>query len=402
MAHVKVEAFPRVRHIDVMALNPFGLIPGIATQSLGNPYNHTIQPKIEAASLFGLSSVEIYYDDIYNLAQDLETVVDLSVTIHEPGTSFYNSTWEEERLVSAAAQIGQWCLDSIPIPLEVICLQPFLHYEGLIDETEHEQRLRKLNLWVQLAQRLHTDLIQVPSNFLSPNVTTGDRSQIIRDMKVIAQIGAKEQPTPIRFAYEGIAWGTHIDTWDEVWDVVQAVNMSNFGTCIDTYNLAGRIYADPTRSDGLNGPEAEQKFQQSMHLFRRTFSKPENLRKIFYVEFVDGERLDQPLDENHPWWVPEQPARMTWSRNARLFPFETDEYEAKDQARGVGYLPVLEILEVLLDVGYEGHLAFEVFTRTLNQAGSNVIWNHAERANKSWERTLHYVHQYLETENLRN
>lgn len=385
-----------------MALSSFNFIPGIATQSLGNPFNHSIKPKLEAASLVGLRSVEIYYDDIYNLAQELETTVDPVFTILEPGTSFDNSTWEEERLISAAAQIGQWCLDSTPVPLDVICLQPFLHYEGLINDTEHEQRLRKLDLWIQLAQQLHTDLIQVPSNFLSPNVTTGDRNQIIEDMKTIAQIGAKVRPTPIRFAYEGIAWGTHVDTWDEVWDIVQAVNMSNFGTCIDTYNLAGRVYADPTQPDGLNGPEAEEIFQESMYLFRQTFSNPENLKKIFYVEFIDGERLDQPLNEDHPWWVPEQPARMTWSRNARLFPFETDEAEAESQGRGVGYLPVSQILDELLEVGYHGYLAFEVFTRTLNRAGNNVIWDHAERARKSWGRTAAHIDQYLHTRRERN
>lgn len=41
--------------------------------------------------------------------------------------------------------------------------------------------------------------------------TTGNFEKIAADMREIALLGLKEDP-PVRFAYEVMAWGAHIDT----------------------------------------------------------------------------------------------------------------------------------------------------------------------------------------------
>jgi len=86
---------------------------------------------------------------------------------------------------------------------------------------------------------LGTRLIQIPTNWLNEG-TTGDLEVVTQDLIEMAEIGLA-QPEPISFAYEGVAWGTHFDTCQETWELVQRVNRPNFGLCLDTYHIAARV-----------------------------------------------------------------------------------------------------------------------------------------------------------------
>ncbi|KAJ9657600.1 hypothetical protein H2198_004246 [Neophaeococcomyces mojaviensis] len=374
----------------------YNFIPGIASQSLGHPSYHPLIPKLEAASHAGLRSIEIFYEDISNLTtatQNDTSLLPPRFTVCKAGTSLTGSTSREETELACCQYIRQTCLD---LSLQIICLQPFTHYEGLLDGNERHSRIRKLHYWIKMAQRIGTDLIQIPSNFLPASQCTNVRSEIINDLQTAADIGAQEHP-PIRFAYEALAWGTHVNLWNDAFDIVKAVNRPNFGTCLDTFNLAGRVYADPTATTGLN-ENAANDIAASIHKLRTTLADPENLKKVFYVELCDGERLPHPIDEHHEWYDESQPARMTWSRNARLYPFETDAAEAAAQNRNVGYLPVTQILDTVLDAGYQGYISFEVFNRSLNRSGEHVVREHAERAKRSWERCQSYIDAHLQAQ----
>lgn len=376
----------------------YRFIPGIASQSLGNPQHHGIYKKLQAAASCGMRSVEIFFEDIEQLAQAFEAdqnVIDPKFQIPLTQQQYRHLKPHQHILLQCASQIRQWCFESYPNApsLDIICLQPFMHFEGLIDRAERASRFEKLHFWIQVAQHLGTTLIQIPSNFLPAWQITCDRSTIVADLREAAQIGAAQTP-PIRFAHEALCWGTHTDTWDAAWDIVKAVDMPNFGTCLDTFNLAGRVYADPTNQLGVN-QDAEVAISESIQKLRQTFSDPENLAKVFYVELCDGEVLSEPISPQHAWYDPEQPARMTWSRNARLFPFETDRKEAAAQGRNVGYLPVTEIFDALLEVDYEGYISFEVFNRSLNQPEPTVITHHAARAQESWRRCAEYIDHKL-------
>lgn len=78
--------------------------------------------------------------------------------------------------------------------------------------------------------------------------TTGDLNRIVADIKELGELGLKEDP-PVRFAYEAISWGAHLDLyvqfiskcchdcltfdwyrWQQVWDVVLKVDLPNVGT----------------------------------------------------------------------------------------------------------------------------------------------------------------------------
>ncbi|KIW24940.1 uncharacterized protein PV07_10618 [Cladophialophora immunda] len=344
-------------------------IPTMASQSLGRAWYHSLEHKIELCEKYGFEAVELFFEDLEGVAKALP----LSHPALPPGSSFTDSTALQERQLAAAEYIHDLCLHH---QLEILCLQPFMHYEGRLDSSSHEEAIQSLHFWIQLAQRLGTDLIQIPSSFLPASQCTGDRDRIVADLRQVAEIGLRHDP-PVRFAYEALAWGTHVDTWDAAWSIVLEVDRPNFGTCIDAFNLAGRVFADPASPSGLN-PTAYQDTQNALSKLRDEL--PQALEKVFYVEVCDGERLDAPLRAGHEWYDPEQPARMSWSRNARLFPFESK-----------GYLPALEILEAVCDAGYRGHISFELFSRTANQPGKDVPEDHAKRGAVAWRRLAEHM-----------
>ena len=337
-------------------------IPAIATQSLGNAAHHSLPNKLELCARHGFKAIELFFEDLESAARSLPS----SYPPSPAGTTFSTSSSWQEQLLAATSYISDLCHE---LRLEILCLQPFMHYGGIINRQRHQERVEEMRFWIILAQHLGTDLIQLPSSFLPESDCTGDLSVIVKDMREIADLGLEQSP-PIRFCHEALAWGTHVDHWEQAWQIVKMVDRSNFGTCLDTFNLCGRVYADPASPTGIN-ENAENAMQRSLRMLREQLDR----KKIFYVEVVDGERLEQPLNEQHPFYVKGQPSRMTWSRNARLFPMEKK-----------GYLPIIETLKAILSSGYEGYISFEFFSRTANDPSPKVPEEHAERAERSWQR----------------
>ena len=180
---------------------------------------------------------------------------------------------------------------------------------------------------------------------------------------------------PIRFAYESLCWSTRVDVWERCWEVVRRVDRPNFGMCLDTFNIAGRIFADPAVANGRT-PNAEEAVRQSMARLVREV----DVSKVFYVQVVDAERLEEPLIEGHPFYNPEQPARMSWSRNCRLF------YGEKDRG---AYLPVKEIAWAFFHgLGFQGWVSLELFNRRMADTGPEVPEELAKRGAISWAKLI--------------
>jgi 4-hydroxyphenylpyruvate dioxygenase len=248
-----------------------------------------------------------------------------------------------------------------------------MHYEGLLDRKRHAERIEEMKLWMQLAHVLRTDIVQVPSSFLPPNKISSDTDLIVSDLQEIADLGLQQTPI-IRFAYESLSWGTHVDKWEVCWDIVQRVDRSNFGICLDSFNILGRIYADPTTECGKVAG-AEQEVHESIQRLIAQI-KPHK-EKIFFIQVVDAERLAQPLLPGHPFYNAEQPARMSWSRNCRLFYGET--------SRGA-YLPVKDVVHAIInEIGFDGWVSMELFNRVMNREDSGVVEELAARAAAAWE-----------------
>ncbi|KAH8701897.1 4-hydroxyphenylpyruvate dioxygenase [Talaromyces proteolyticus] len=331
--------------------------PAISSMSLGRAWaGHSMDEKIAQAAAHGFEGLEVFFEDIEYLARALSGA-DPSV----PSIFRYQ--------LEAARQIRGLCDQH---GLEVVCLQPFMFYGGLKDRTEHQKCLDKLREWFQLLKVLGTDLIQVPTNFLPADEIASDTDALVKDMRQIADMGLAESPH-VRFAFENVAWGTYIDTWEGVWEVVKRVDRPNLGLCLDTFNILGRIWADPASPTGKLA-DADDVLTNSLERLKQNVPR----EKVFYVQVVDAERLELPMNDRHPLWVEKQPPRMTWSRNCRLFVFEND--------RG-GYMPVVDLAKVIFhDIGFQGWVSMELFSRSMASAERNVPVSHADRASVAWRK----------------
>jgi 4-hydroxyphenylpyruvate dioxygenase len=337
--------------------------PAITTVSLGSCEFHSITDKIDEAARNGFKAIELFIDDLEALAKDISPT---------PA----NSAPSRDSVLAAARRIRQQC-DRLNIV--ILNLQPLRFYEGLVDRKKRNQILDEvLPIWMDALTILGADTILVPSNFLPEDPATGlpqtvrDVDIIVEDLRELAARGAQHESS-IKFAYEALAWGTHVNTWEKSWEIVQAVNRPNFGLALDTFNIAGAVYADPTTKDGRVADTAETDLTASLGRMASTL----DISKLFIVQIADAERLSEPLHPGHPLYVESQPSRLSWSRNCRLFLCESD--------RG-GFLPVLSILKAILDLGWTGYLAYEVFSRSLADNDHRTPARHAERAKRSWQR----------------
>jgi 4-hydroxyphenylpyruvate dioxygenase len=318
--------------------------------SLGRCYaGHELSHKLAMAAKHGLEGIELFYEDLVG---------------HADSSS-------PSDLLAAATSVRETCSS---LGLEIICLQPFMHYEGLRDRRRHDERIEEMKLWIQLAHILETDIIQLPATFLSREETSPDTNLIVSDLREVADLGLQQTPV-IRFAYESLCWSTYTDKWELCWDIVQKVDRPNFGICLDSFNILGRIYADPAAESGcLQG--AEEEVRESL---RRLVDRIRpHKEKIFFIQIVDAERLYQPLLPGHPFYKAEQPARMSWSRNCRLF-YGESEYGA--------YLPVKDVVHAILnEIGFEGWVSMELFNRIMERKDHGVVEELAVRAAISWDK----------------
>lgn len=329
--------------------------PSICTMSLGRCFaGHSLAHKLDMAKKYGFQGIEVFYEDLVDLAD-----------------SFPGGSASLDNQLAAARTIWELCEER---QLEIITLQPFMHYGALFDRAEQRRQVETMKLWIQMAQIMGTDLILLPSSFLGSERVMGDMEVLVEDMREVADLGLQEDP-PMRFAYEALCWGTHVDTWEASWEVVQRVNRPNYGICLDTFNIAGRIFADPASPTGCT-PNPDAAVLSSM----KTLLATVDVAKVFLVQMADAERLPTPLVATHPFYHPDQPCRMSWSRNCRLF---------YGEAKQGAYLPVTAILKALVQgLGFEGWLSFEVFHRALAEEGEEVPEEMARRAAVSWERMV--------------
>lgn len=327
--------------------------------SLGRCYaGHSLEHKLSLAAKHGLEGIELFYEDLVD----------------------YSGSESPSDLIAGATGIRQLCTS---LHLDIICLQPFMHYEGLLDRNKHQERIHEIKLWMQLAHILQTDIIQVPSTFLSHDQISSDTNLIASDLRELADLGLQQTPV-IRFAYESLCWGTYVDKWELCWDIVQRVDRPNFGICLDSFNILGRIYADPKSPSGKN-IDAEQAVEQSVHRLVEQIGP--HKEKIFFIQIVDAERLDEPLLPGHAFYNAEQPSRMSWSRNCRLFYGERE--------RGA-YLPVRDVAHAIInEIGYDGWVSMELFNRVMSSTDADVVEELAERAAASWDNLVSDLH--LET-----
>ena len=327
--------------------------PAISSLSLGRASVHDLPTKLLQAEKHGIKGIELFHEDLEYVARALP------------------SGLTPENEVQAAHIIRQLCDER---SITIVCLQPFWYDEGIRDRFEHLYRIAQLKHRMQLAQILRTDIILIPSTFLSADLLFPELETRVADLREAANLGAQQNPI-IRFAYEGLCWGTHVDTWDACWEVVEHVDRPNFGICLDTFNITGRVYADPADPSGKT-PNGETELRASIERLVRTV----DVKKVFLVQVADAERLSSPLVGGHEYYSHEQAARMSWSRNCRLFYGE----ETKR-----AYLPIEDVAQAIFHgLGFRGWVINELFSRSVWDPDPATPTKHAKRAAEAWKRLV--------------
>ncbi|KIY01122.1 uncharacterized protein Z520_02674 [Fonsecaea multimorphosa CBS 102226] len=313
----------------------------IGTISMGWHPSHSLESKIYAAKQFGIAGIELFDQDLNKFAK-----------------SHVISRLE------AADGIGRLCKDA---QLTIISYTSFGSFEG--QPTPLSSRLETAREWCEIARRLGTTIIQVPSNFDAEAI--GDEGVIVAELQALADLGLRQSPS-ISFAYEAIAWGKHVADWEESLHMVQLVDRPNFGLCLDTYHVVARLWADPTTLCGRR-PGGDTALRASLQRFRDACPTD----KIFYIQISDAEQARPPIQPGHPAYREDEHVLHSWCLDGRIPPFDTEHG---------AYLPLEEILSAwLVESRYTGWVSMEVFHRSMNGENSTPdVW--AKRARESWDK----------------
>lgn len=150
-------------------------------------------------------------------------------------------------------------------------------------------------------------------------------------------------------AYEAVAWGYYVNTWQDSLRIVQCVDRPNFGLCLDSSHVAARHLGDITAEPGKKKGSVEEVLEASLAEFVDNCP----IDKVFYVQLSDGERYVPPLSPEHRFYDLTFPPALTWSRHTRPFPLETEVG---------GYMPVLNIARTwLVDKQWKGYVSLGTF-----------------------------------------
>lgn len=160
-------------------------------------------------------------------------------------------------------------------------------------------------------QRLGVDTALVCSNVAT--ATFDDHDLMAEQLAALADAAAEHG---VRVAYEALAWGRFVSTYDRAWGLVDAVNHPALGICLDSFHILSRE-SDLAHISDIPG------------------------EKIFYLQLADAPRMT--LDP------------LTWSRHHRLFP-------------GEGDWDLVDFTARVIDAGYCGPLSLEVFNDVFRQS----------------------------------
>ncbi|MGZ0785604.1 3-dehydroshikimate dehydratase QuiC [Pseudomonas saponiphila] len=237
----------------------------IATVSLSG----TLPEKLEAIAAAGFDGVEIFENDLL----------------------YYDGSPRE---------IRQMCAD---LGIAITLFQPFRDFEGCRRD-RLARNLERAERKFDLMQELGTDLVLVCSNTSVDSL--GDRKILIDDLHQLAERAAVRG---LRIGYEALAWGRHVNTYQQVWDIVRSADHPSLGVLLDSFHTLS-LKGDPAAIAEIPGD------------------------KIFFVQMADAPILAMDV--------------LEWSRHFRCFP-------------GQGEFDLPGFLAPIIKSGYTGPLSLEIF-----------------------------------------
>jgi 4-hydroxyphenylpyruvate dioxygenase len=236
----------------------------------------TLEDKLTAAGGAGFDGIEVFEPDLVA------------------------SPWAPRELAARCADLG----------LSIDLYQPFRDLDST-DPDRFARNLRRLDRKFDVMAELGVDTVLVCSSVSPDAVPDADR---LAEQLALAASRAGERG--LRIAYEALAWGAHVSTWDASWDVVRTVDSPSLGLCLDSFHVLSRG-GDPAGFAAVPG------------------------EKLFFLQLADAPQLEMDV--------------LQWSRHHRLFP-------------GQGAFDLPGFVAAVLGTGYSGPWSLEVFNDVFRQS----------------------------------
>ncbi|MDQ8703916.1 TIM barrel protein [Streptomyces sp. LHD-70] len=249
-----------------------GARKSIATVSLSGP----LSEKLTAIAAAGFDGVEIFENDLL-------------------GTPL-----SPEEIRARCADLG----------LAIDLYQPMRDVEA-VPEDVFVRNLRRAERKFDVMRRLGADLLLVCSS-VDPRALDDDALAA----EQLHRLAERAHEHGIRVAYEALAWGRHVDTYDHAWRIVEQAGHPALGTCLDSFHILSRG-SDVSGIAAIPG------------------------EKIFFLQLADAPKLAMDV--------------LQWSRHHRCFP-------------GQGGFDVASVVSAAARAGYDGPLSLEVFNDVFRQA----------------------------------
>ena len=236
----------------------------------------TLEDKLAAAARAGFDGIEVFEPDLIA------------------------SPWRPRELAARCADLG----------LDIELYQPFRDLDST-DPAGFARNLRRADRKFDVMAELGVPTVLVCSSVSDDAVA--DLDQLAEQLATVA---GRAGERGLRIAYEALAWGRHVSTWDRSWAAVARADHPALGLCLDSFHVLSRG-GDPA---GFADVPAE---------------------KLFFLQLADAPHLQMDV--------------LQWSRHHRLFP-------------GQGAFDLPGFLRCVLDAGYAGPLSLEVFNDVFRQS----------------------------------
>lgn len=235
-----------------------------------------LEDKITAASAAGFSGIEIFEPDLIA------------------------SPWSPAELAARCADLG----------LSIDLYQPFRDLDST-DPDRFRRNLRRAERKFDVMAQLGVDTVLVCSSVTDDAVEDTD---LLAEQ--LAAAAGRAEARGLRIAYEALAWGRYVSTWERSWDAVRRADVPGLGLCLDSFHVLSRG-GDPAGLAAIPG------------------------EKLFFLQLADAPALRMDV--------------LQWSRHHRLFP-------------GQGAFDLPAFLAAVLAAGYTGPLSLEVFNDVYRQS----------------------------------
>ncbi|WP_010032205.1 MULTISPECIES: sugar phosphate isomerase/epimerase family protein, partial [Streptomyces] len=123
---------------------------------------------------------------------------------------------------------------AVDLGLTIDLYQPMRDVEA-VPEAEFVRSLRRAERKFDVTRRLGADTLLVCSN-VSPQAVDDDALAAAQ----LARLADLAQDFGIRIAYEALAWGRHVSTYDHAWRIVEQAGHPALGVCLDSFHILSR------------------------------------------------------------------------------------------------------------------------------------------------------------------